>query len=127
MSIRAACTRHSLTMPTHKALCAFPAVILLVLCLSGCGIKLPNLFGPDEPPLQQVEAGIAQQEGVITHISYAATMNMERQRGDIALTVELADGTLVVVAQPQDNIYTVGDRVRLVQTGKDTLRAQIVR
>lgn len=50
---------------------------------------------------------------------------MRRVDYGLALTVELDNGKTVIIAQPEDDIYTVGDRVRVMRDGKGYGRVQL--
>ncbi len=43
----------------------------------------------------------------------------------LALTVELDNGKTIVIAQPEDDIYTVGDRVRVMRDAAGYGRVQL--
>ena len=53
-------------------------------------------------------------------------MGMRRTDHGLALTIELDNGKTVIVAQPEDDIYTVGDRVRVMRDGNGYGRVQLL-
>ena len=117
----AACVCHALKALENRMLLSLAILLALVLYLPGCAQffatspQPPTAFDFQEP-----------EYGSITHINYAASMDKGIHSGDLAISVELEGGGFIVIVQPQDNIYTVGDRVRVLRDGKGLIRAQIV-
>ena len=100
-----------------------PLVLLgLLLSTNGClslrdmGLEKPN----PEIAIQTAEYG------TITQVTSALMKDNEIRWGDIAITVDTDDGRIVIVTQPEDDIYKVGDRVRVVRADKGFIRVQLV-
>lgn len=98
-----------------------PLLLGLLLSAGGCislkdmGLEKPN----PEIAIQTAEYG------TITQITSALMKDNEIRLGDIAITVDTDDGRIVIVTQPEDDIYKVGDRVRVVRDGKGFIRVQL--
>ena len=56
----------------------------------------------------------------------AGEQGVRRTEYGLALTIELDNGRTIIVAQPEDDIYTVGDRVRLMRDKEGYGRAQLL-
>lgn len=100
-------------------------VVLVLLAFvgpQGCA-TIKKMTAGDEP------AEIVLQDppsyGIITNVTPAAMLNREIRYGDIAITVDLEDGRIITVVQPEDNTYVVGDRVRVVRSGEKFSRVQL--
>lgn len=93
--------------------------VFLVGLLTGCAAS-----GNDGPA-----AEMALQDppsyGIVSNVAPAVMAGREIRRGDIAITVDLEDGRIVTVVQPEDNTYVVGDRVRVVRDGERFSRVQL--
>ena len=102
-----------------------PLVLAAMVYLSGCA-SVQDAISMDE---QKTHMAIPVQSppalGTVTSVSTALMAGKELRRGDIALTVDLDDGQVIVVVQPEDNIYTPGDRVRVIRDGNGLVTAQV--
>ena len=103
---------------------------LLLLCLAlfflvgGCSPS-QRLFS-EKAPETVVDAGMPTYYGVVLKVEAAEMAGKEIRKGDLAITVELDSGGIVMIIQPEDDIYTVGDRVRLFRGGSGFVRAQLL-
>ena len=100
-----------------------PLFLVLLVFSQGCA-SMREIF--DEKPEAEISVVTPIAYGVVTQVGTAAMAGREITKGDLALTVDLDDGRVVVVIQPEDNVYVVGDRVRVVRDGKGFVRVQLV-
>lgn len=99
------------------------ALMLLVLPGAGCAAFTEAVQGKKPEPEIMVQTA---DYGTVTQVTTAATKDREIHLGDIAITVDTDDGGVVIVVQPEDDIYKVGDRVRIVRDGQGFVRVQLV-
>ncbi len=98
-------------------------LLLLLLGSAGCAAISDAVTGGKPEPEISVQTA---EYGTVTQVTSARMQDREIRRGDIALTVDLDDGRVVIVVQPEDTIYRIGDRVRVVRDGKGFVRVQLV-
>jgi len=104
--------------------------LLLAFILSGVGCStIQGLMQDDDteavvPPSEIVVQSA--EYGVITQVTSALMKDREIRLGDIAITVDTDNGGIVVVIQPEDDIYRVGDRVRVIRDGQKFVRVQLL-
>ena len=110
----------------HYAPLFFPLLAALIFFVSGCA-TVKNMLVKEEPvQTQEIVVQNSSSYGVVTQVTSAAMKDKEIRSGDIAITVDLDDGPVIVVIQPEDDIYKTGDRVRIVRDGQGLVRAQIL-
>lgn len=110
-------------MRFHRAAIVMVLAFLAFAGAQGCaGIK--NMTSGDEPAETVLQDSPSY--GVITNVTPAAMLDREIRRGDLAITVDLEDGRIVTVIQPEDNTYVAGDRVRVVRSGEKFSRVQLL-
>ena len=110
----------------HHAFLFFPFFATLILFASGCA-TVKNMLVKEEPvQTQEIVIQSSPSYGVVTQVTSAAMKDKEIRLGDIAITVDIDDGPVIVVIQPEDDIYKTGDRVRIVRDGQGLVRAQIL-
>ncbi|MDR3074089.1 MAG: hypothetical protein LBV01_05140 [Deltaproteobacteria bacterium] len=99
--------------------------VLLAVALSAAGCaRLKTMIDP--PPSAEIAVQSPPEYGVVTQVTSAAMAGREFYRGDIALTIDLDDGQVVVIIQTEDNVYVVGDRVRVLRDAENKfVRAQL--
>lgn len=124
MKTTSAAVSRDMTMPWLGGLLV--PLLLTMTLFTGCSRVQRAIVG-EEP---KTHAEIAVQSppvlGTVTGVGSALMLGKELRRGDIALTVEQDDGQVIVVIQPEDNIYTPGDRVRIIRDGKGLVTAQVL-
>lgn len=104
------------------------ALLLAVFFLAGaqgCSF-ISKIIGDDPPPPSEIVLDAVPSYGVISNITPAVMLEREVREGDIAITVDLEDGRVVTVVQPEDETYVVGDRVRIIRSGKIFSRVQLL-
>lgn len=101
------------------------ALLLLLALLSGLGGCL-SLGGPEAAQPNPEIAVQTAEYGTVTQVTSARMKDKEIRLGDIAITVDTDDGRVVVVIQPEDDIYKEGDRVRVIRDGRGFIRVQLV-
>lgn len=107
----------------HSGIWMLPLLFVFVLSGTGCA-AIQDLLKEDEPhPEIAVQTA---DYGVITQVTSALAKDRENRLGDIAITVDTDDGKVVVVIQPEDDIYRVGDRVRVIRDGRKLVRVQLL-
>ena len=109
----------------HHGLLFFPLLVALVLAAPGCAL-FNGTATEDEKPAQEILVQAPPSYGVVTQVTAATMKDREIRLGDIAITVDLDDGSVVVVIQPEDDIYKTGDRVRVIRDGQGLVRVQIL-
>lgn len=101
-----------------------PLLLLLAFFAAGCG-ALQDTAAPKDP-----ETVMALQSppayGTIAQVTSADMIGKERRKGDIAITIDLDDGQVVMVIQSEDSVYVPGDRVRVLRDGETFIRAQLL-
>ena len=99
--------------------------VLFVMCLAGGGCaKMESLIddiGKPEPEIA-IQSGAY---GTVTQVTTGKMQGREIRMGDIALTVDLDNGGVVIIIQSEDDIYVVGDRVRVIRDGEKYVRVQL--
>lgn len=98
---------------------------LVAFPLTGTGCAFLQNVTEEEAPQQEVVIQTAEY-GVITQVGPASMKDKEIHVGDIAITVDTEDGRVVVVIQREDDIYRVGDRVRILRDGRGFVRVQLI-
>lgn len=63
--------------------------------------------------------------GVVSKVDSAEMVGKGVRKGDLAITVDLDAGGAIMVIQSEDDIYTVGDRVRLFRDKDGFTRIQV--
>ena len=96
-------------------------LLALLLTAPGC-LALQNTTKEEIDPEVVIQTT---EYGTITQITTARMHDREIRLGDIAITVDTDDGRVLVVTQPEDDIYKVGDRVRVVRGDKGFIRVQL--
>ncbi len=99
-----------------------PLLLALLASLGGC-LSLAGL--EQEKPNPEIAIQTADY-GTITQITSARMKGNEIHWGDIAITVDTDDGRVVIVSQPEDDVYAVGDRVRVIRDNQGFLRVQLI-
>jgi outer membrane lipoprotein SlyB len=97
---------------------------LLPALLLGAGGCIPFKSTGKEKPGSEIVIRAAEY-GTITQITSAPVKDNETRRGNIAITVDTDDGRIVIVTQPEDDVYTVGDRVRVIRDGRGFIRVRL--
>lgn len=97
-------------------------LLALFLGAGGC-IPVPDLGL--EKPNPEIAVQTAEY-GTITQVTSARMKDNEIHLGDIAITVDTDDGRVVIVSQPEDDIYSVGDRVRILRDTVGFIRVQVI-
>lgn len=108
----------------HGGRWMLPLLIAFILPGAGCA-ALQEMVKEEEEPQPQIVVQSADY-GVITQVTSALMKDREIRQGDIAITVDTDDGKVVVVIQPEDDIYRVGDRVRVIRDGREFVRVQLL-
>ena len=101
-----------------------PLLLTVLLLGAGCA-TIADVFEGEKPEAEIVVQSPAGY-GIITNVGAASMADREIRKGDLALTVDLDDGQVIVVIQAEDAIYTVGDRVRVIRDGKGFVRVQLL-
>ena len=95
----------------------------LLLALPGCSVFQEQTKEKIEPEVTIQTA----EYGTVTQVTAAHMHDREVRLGDIAITVDTDDSQVLIVTQPEDDIYKVGDRVRIVRDNKGFVRVQLAR
>lgn len=103
---------------------ALAAALLLALFACGCAANT-NGAVVEKKSEAEIFAVTPIGYGVVSHLGAAAMANKELRKGDLAITVDLDDGRVVMLIQSEDNVYAVGDRVRVFRDGDGLVRAQL--
>ena len=119
--------RKSVRSVKPKIAWLLPSLCVLLLSVAGCsGLNMPDwLSGKQEQPESEIVVQSPPAYGTVTQVTSALSKDREIRRGDLAITVDLDDGQVLVVIQPEDDIYRPGDRVRILRDGKGLARVQI--
>lgn len=111
--------------PPHCRLLSLLSAALfaaLLLCVPGCSMMTP----PEEKPVSELVLAMPARTGTVMQVDAASSMDRDIHGGDIAITVNLDSGGSVIVIQPEDNIFTPGDRVRIIRSGETFVRVQVL-
>lgn len=98
-----------------------PLLFAFLLSASGCAFLKENVLPKPDPEIVVQTA----EYGTITQVTSALMKDREIRYGDIAITVDTEDGRVLVIVQPEDDIYRVGDRVRVIRDGQGFVRVQL--
>ena len=110
----------------QHALLFFPLFVVLLFSASGCVTMRDMLKEEEQVPIQEIAIQNPPAYGMVSQVTAATMKDKEIRLGDIAITVDADDGSVVVIIQPEDDIYKVGDRVRVIRDGRGLVRAQIL-
>lgn len=100
-------------------------LFLLAVFLSGAGCaKVKELVEWDAPKPEIAVQSV--EYGVVTQVTTARMKAREIRLGDIAITVDTDGGRVLVVIQPEDDIYQVGDRVRIIRNEDGFVSVQLI-
>lgn len=108
----------------HGGRWVLPLLFAFILPGVGCA-TLQGMVKEEEGPQPEIVVQSADY-GVITQVTSALMKDREIRQGDIAITVDTDDGKIVMVIQPEDDIYRVGDRVRVIRDGRKFVRVQLL-
>lgn len=97
--------------------------LLVSLPLFGCDAA-KNILKPARSPSEITVQTVG--FGTVAEVTEAAVLGRNYGPDEIAITVNLDDGRVVIIVQPEDNIFTRGDRVRVLRDAKGLARAEIV-
>ena len=100
-----------------------PLCLTALLLVGGCA-SFSQAFSEKKPEPAVLTAQAPAAYGVVTQVDSADMAGKELRKGDLAITVDLDDGGILMIIQPEAEIYTVGDRVRVFREGGFT-RAQL--
>lgn len=110
--------------PLSGGIWLLPFLLAVFLTGSGCA-KVKELTEWLDPKTEVSVQGA--EFGVVTQVTTARMkVRQNRQSGDIAITVDTDDGKVLVVIQPEDDIYQVGDRVRVLRNEDGFVRVQVI-
>lgn len=101
-------------------------LLLTMTLFTGCSTVQKAISGEEPKTHDEIAIQSPPAMGTVASVGSALMLGKELRRGDIALTVELDDGQVIVIVQPEDNIYTPGDRVRIIRDGKGLVTAQVL-
>lgn len=87
----------------------------MLLAVFLCGLLTGCAVSGNDDPAAEMALQAPPSYGIVSNVTPAAMVGREIRRGDIAITVDMEDGRIVTVVQPEDNTYVVGDRVRVVR------------
>jgi len=113
-------------LPRDAVFFNISALLLLLFALL---VALPGCSAFQELTKEKIEPEVRIQTaeyGTITQITAARMHSREIRLGDIAITVDTDDEQVLIVTQSEDDIYKVGDRVRIVRDDKGFVRVQLV-
>lgn len=92
---------------------------------AGC-VPMGEMFSEKKPPEAVINAETPVAYGVVSKVGAAEMAGKEVRTGDLAITVDLDSGGIIMIIQPEDDIYTVGDRVQIFRDGAGFARAQLL-
>ena len=122
-AVRAAASGAPKSGPKSAWVAAF--CLALSLCAGGCA-SVGQAFTEKAPETTVLAGEVPANYGVVVKVGSADMAGKELRKGDLAVTVELDNGGLIMLIQPQDDIYTVGDRVRIFRDNAGFVRAQLL-
>ena len=114
-------TKKTLSVAPHNGFFFSFLLLGLLLAISGCA-TIDDLMKEEIEPEVVVQTA---EYGTVTQITPALMHDREIRRGDIAITVDTDNDRIIVVTQPEDDVYKVGDRVRIVRDNKGFIRVQL--
>ena len=108
----------------YKGAWLVPLFLSLLLFTSGCA-SMTEAFS-EKPKATEIAVYSPPAYGTITKVTTGAMLDRENRKGDIAISIVLDDGQMIVVVQSEDDVYTAGDRVMVLRDGKGFVRAQVL-
>lgn len=121
--MRARATARTTPSPLIGGIWLLPFLLAVFLTGAGCA-KVKELVEWD-PPTSEI-AVQSVEFGVVTQVTAASMKGKAIRQGEIAITVDTDDGRVLVVIQPEDDIYQVGDRVRVIRNEDGFVRVQVI-
>lgn len=122
--------KKQLSVSAGKRLLSRAGARFALLCLlafpfaGGCASVEQTLYG--KAPETVINAEMPVSLGTVSKVEAAEMAGKEIRRGDLAITVDLDAGGILMIIQPEDDIYTVGDRVRIFRDNAGFARAQLL-